>query len=42
LNEGQIKAVMYAKEKGKITNKEHREMTGLSDATVKSKKEYCY
>jgi ATP-dependent DNA helicase RecG len=31
LNERQIKAVMYVKEKGKITNKEYREMTGLSD-----------
>lgn len=31
LNERQIKAVMYAKEKGKITNKEYRETTGLSD-----------
>ena len=24
-------AVMYVKEKGKITNKEYREITGLSD-----------
>ncbi len=31
LNERQIKAVMYVKEKGKITNKEYRELTGLSD-----------
>lgn len=31
LNERQINAVMYVKEKGKITNKEYREMTGLSD-----------
>ena len=31
LNERQIKAVMYLKEKGKITNKEYRELTGLSD-----------
>jgi ATP-dependent DNA helicase RecG len=31
LNERQIKAVMHIKEKGKITNKEYREMTGLSD-----------
>ena len=26
---------MYVKEKGKITNKEYREMTGLSDETVR-------
>ena len=31
LNERQIMAVMYVKEKGKITNKEYREITGLSD-----------
>ena len=31
MNERQIKAVMYVKEKGKITNKEYREITGLSD-----------
>ena len=31
LNERQIKSVMYVKEKGKITNKEYREITGLSD-----------
>ena len=31
LNERQIKAVMYLKEKGKITNKEYRQLTGLSD-----------
>ena len=31
INERQIKAVMYVKEKGKITNKEYRELTGLSD-----------
>lgn len=31
LNERQIKAVMYVKEKGRITNKEYREITGLSD-----------
>jgi len=31
LNKRQIKAVMYVKEKGKITNKEYRELTGLSD-----------
>ncbi len=31
LNERQIKAVMYVKEKGKITNKEYRELNGLSD-----------
>lgn len=31
LNERQIKAVVYVKERGKVTNKEYREMTGLSD-----------
>jgi ATP-dependent DNA helicase RecG len=31
LNERQIQAVMYVKEKGKITNKGYREITGLSD-----------
>jgi ATP-dependent DNA helicase RecG len=31
LNERQIKAVLYVKENGKITNKEYRELTGLSD-----------
>ncbi len=31
INERQIKAVMYMKGKGKITNKEYRELTGLSD-----------
>ena len=30
LNERQIKAVMYVKEKGKITNKEYREITKMS------------
>jgi ATP-dependent DNA helicase RecG len=30
-NERQVKAVLYVKEKGKITNKEYREVTGLSD-----------
>ena len=31
LNERQMKGVMYAKEKGRITNKEYRKLTGLSD-----------
>ncbi len=31
LNERQIKAMFFVKEKGKITNKEYREITGLSD-----------
>ncbi len=35
LNERQIKAVMYVKEKGKITNKEYRKITGLSDEGVR-------
>ncbi len=30
LNERQIKAVMYVKEKGKITNKEYQQLTGIS------------
>lgn len=35
LNERQIKAVVYVKEKGRITNKEYRELTGLSDEGVR-------
>ena len=31
LNERQIKAVLWVKEKGSITNREYRELTGLSD-----------
>jgi len=31
LNERQIKAVLYIKERGKITNKEYRNLSGLSD-----------
>ena len=31
LNERQIKAVMHVKEKGRITNKEHRGMFGITD-----------
>ena len=31
LNERQIKAIMYIKKKGKITNKEYRNLSGLSD-----------
>ena len=31
LNERQIRAVRYVKERGKITNREYRKMTGLSD-----------
>jgi len=34
LNERQIKAVMYVKEKGKITNKEYREMFATTDRTA--------
>ena len=30
LNERQIKAVMYVKEKGKITNKEYQQLTNVS------------
>jgi ATP-dependent DNA helicase RecG len=35
LNERQIKAVMHVKERGKITNREYREMSGLSDEGVR-------
>jgi ATP-dependent DNA helicase RecG len=31
LNERQIKAIKYVKEKGRITNREYRQLTGLSD-----------
>jgi len=31
LNERQIKAVMYVKEKGRITNREYRSMFGITD-----------
>lgn len=31
LSERQIKAVMYVKERGKITNKEYRELVQISD-----------
>ena len=34
LNERQIKAVMYLKEKGRITNREYREMFGVSNKTA--------
>ncbi len=34
LNERQIKAVMYVKEKGKITNKEYRELNRVSNKTA--------
>jgi len=34
LNERQIKAVMYVKKKGKITNKEYQELTGISRQMV--------
>ena len=30
MNERQIRAVMYAKEKGKITNREYRELNEIS------------
>ncbi|HOL34943.1 MAG TPA: ATP-binding protein [bacterium] len=33
-NERQIKAVMYVKEKGKITNREYREMFNITDRTA--------
>ena len=34
LNERQIKAVKYVKEKGKITNKEYKELTDASKPTA--------
>lgn len=34
LNERQIKAVMYVKERGKITNKEYQKLTGVSKPTA--------
>jgi ATP-dependent DNA helicase RecG len=34
-NDRQIKAVMYTKAKGRITNKEYRELTQLSDEGVR-------
>ena len=34
LNEKQIKAVMYVKEKGKITNKEYRKLNSVSNKTA--------
>ena len=34
LNERQIKAVLYVKEKGKITNKEYRELNSVSNKTA--------
>ena len=35
LNERQVKAVLYVKEKGSITNREFRELTGLSDEAAR-------
>jgi ATP-dependent DNA helicase RecG len=35
LNERQIKAVLYAKEKGSITNRDYRSLTGVSDETTR-------
>ncbi|NJE12844.1 helix-turn-helix domain-containing protein [Thermococcus sp. LS2] len=34
LNDRQIKAVLYVKEKGRITNKEYQELFGVSEATA--------
>lgn len=34
LNDRQIKAVLYVKERGKITNKEYQEITGCSKPTA--------
>jgi ATP-dependent DNA helicase RecG len=34
LNERQIKAVIYVKEKGKITNKEYQEVCNISERTA--------
>jgi ATP-dependent DNA helicase RecG len=35
LNERQVKAVLYVKEQGSITNREFRELTGLSDEATR-------
>lgn len=35
LNERQIKAVMYVKEKGEITNKEYQGICNISKATAR-------
>ena len=35
LNERQIKAIVFLKEKGKISNKDYREMSGLSDEAAR-------
>ena len=35
LNERQINALIYVKENGKITNKEYRELSGLSDESAR-------
>jgi len=35
LNERQVKAILYIKEYGRITNKQYREITGLSDEGVR-------
>ncbi|HFC97471.1 MAG TPA: DeoR family transcriptional regulator [Thermosulfurimonas dismutans] len=34
LNERQIKAVLYVKERGRITNREYQELTGISKRTA--------
>lgn len=34
LNERQVKAVMYVKERGRITNREYQELTGVSRQTA--------
>ena len=34
MNERQIKAVLYVKEKGKITTSEHQELNGISKRTA--------
>jgi len=34
LNDRQIKAVMYVKENGKITNKEYQELNGVTKKTA--------
>lgn len=34
LNERQIKAIMYVKEKGQITNKEYQELCSISNRTA--------
>lgn len=35
LNERQVKAVLYLKERGSVTNREYRDLTGVLDETAR-------